>query len=121
MKTGTGNVATGRRISASFISVLAVILATAASAAAQTVAITGGKVYPVSGPLIENGTVLVRDGKIVAVGANVSVPNDATRIDATNSCAFRRSRRRSSKPPRENWPIALSTMFSRTESTAKMP
>ena len=50
---------------------------------AQTIAITGGKVYPVSGPAIENGTVLVRDGKIVAVGANVTVPNDATRIDAT--------------------------------------
>jgi len=50
---------------------------------AQTVAITGGKVYPVSGPPIENGTVLVRDGKIVAVGANVAVPNGATRIDAT--------------------------------------
>ena len=53
------------------------------AASAQTVAITGGKVYPVSGPAIENGTVLVRDGKIVAVGATVAVPNDATRIDAT--------------------------------------
>ena len=41
---------------------------------AQTIAITGGKVYPVSGPPIENGTVLIRDGKIVAVGANVAVP-----------------------------------------------
>jgi imidazolonepropionase-like amidohydrolase len=40
-------------------------------------------VYPVSGPAIENGTVLVRDGKIVAVGTNVTVPNDARRIDAT--------------------------------------
>ena len=50
---------------------------------AQTVAITGGKVYPVSGPAIDNGTVLIRDGKIVAVGTNVTVPNDATRIDAT--------------------------------------
>jgi imidazolonepropionase-like amidohydrolase len=50
---------------------------------AQTVAITGGTVHPVSGPRIENGTVLIRDGKIVAVGANVAIPADARRIDAT--------------------------------------
>ena len=63
--------------------VATVALIGASTLSAQTVAITGGKVYPVSGPPIENGTVLVRDGKIVAVGANVTVPNDATRIDAT--------------------------------------
>ncbi len=49
---------------------------------AQTIAVTGGTVYPVSGAPIQNGTVLVRDGKIVAVGANVAVPADAQRIDA---------------------------------------
>jgi len=59
------------------------LLVLASTAGAQTIAITGGKVYPVSGPAIENGTVVVRDGKIVAVGANVTVPNGATRIDAT--------------------------------------
>jgi imidazolonepropionase-like amidohydrolase len=50
---------------------------------AQTIAITGGTVYPVSGPRIEHATVLIRDGRIVAVGANVTVPADATKIDAT--------------------------------------
>lgn len=55
----------------------------AAGAEAQTIAIVGGTVYPVSGPKIEKGTVVIRDGKIVAVGANVAVPAGATRIDAT--------------------------------------
>jgi len=50
---------------------------------AQTIAITGGKVYPVSGPPIEGGTVLMRNGKIVAVGKDVAIPGDAERVDAT--------------------------------------
>ena len=50
---------------------------------AQTIAITGGTVYPVSGPKLENATVLIRDGRIAAVGTNVAVPQDATRIDAS--------------------------------------
>ena len=50
---------------------------------AQTIAITGGTVYPVSGPKIDNATVLIRDGRIAAVGANVAIPAGATRIDAT--------------------------------------
>jgi imidazolonepropionase-like amidohydrolase len=48
----------------------------------QTIAITGGTVYPVSGPKLENATVLIRDGRIAAVGTNVAVPAGATRIDA---------------------------------------
>lgn len=50
---------------------------------AQTIAITGGTVYPVSGPKIEHATVLIRDGKIAAVGASVTIPADAVKIDAT--------------------------------------
>ena len=50
---------------------------------AQTIAITGGTVYPVSGPKIENATVLIREGRITAVGANVAVPAGATRVDAS--------------------------------------
>src|SRR6266566_5156015 len=48
---------------------------------AQTIAITGGTVYPVSGPKLANASVLIRDGRIVAVGTNVPIPPDATRID----------------------------------------
>lgn len=55
----------------------------AASAPAQTVAIIGGTVYPVSGPPIARGTVLIRDGQIAAVGTDVAIPADAQRIDAT--------------------------------------
>ena len=55
----------------------------AASVRAQTVAIVGGKVYPVSGPPIENGTVVITNGKIAAVGTNVPVPAGAQRIDAS--------------------------------------
>ena len=53
--------------------------------AAQTVAITGGKLYPVSGAPIENGTVVIVNGKITAVGAAaaVTIPAGAQRIDAT--------------------------------------
>ncbi len=79
---------TSLRPRASTATSLAFLLAAAlspvpATSRAQTIAITGGKVYPVSGPAIENGTVLIRDGRIVAVGANVPVPADARRVDAT--------------------------------------
>src|SRR5256885_4807743 len=49
---------------------------------AQTIAITGGTVYPVSGPKIANPPVRIRDGKMAGVGISVAVPSDATRIDA---------------------------------------
>ena len=55
----------------------------AQAAAAQTIAITGGKVYTMTGPPIENGTVVITNGKIVSVGANVPIPSGAQRVDAT--------------------------------------
>ena len=68
---------------------VSVVLATAAllcsgagAVGAQTIAITGGTVYPVSGPKIENGTVILRDGKIVQVGAGLAAPAGAQVIDA---------------------------------------
>ncbi|HXL86336.1 MAG TPA: amidohydrolase family protein [Gemmatimonadaceae bacterium] len=62
---------------------VAVAIAMASPAGAQTIAITGGKVYAVSGPPIESGTVVIVNGKIAAVGSNVVIPAGAQRIDAT--------------------------------------
>ena len=59
------------------------IAAAAACALAQTIAITGGTVYPVSAAPISNATVIVRNGVIVAVGAGIPIPAEATKIDAT--------------------------------------
>lgn len=57
---------------------------TAVPAAAQTVAITGGRVVIGDGsPPIDGGTVVIRDGRVVAAGANVAVPANAERIDAS--------------------------------------
>lgn len=63
--------------------VVVALCAVASSLGAQTIAITGGKVYPVSGPPIEGGTVLIRNGKIAAVGKDIAIPSDAEKIDAT--------------------------------------
>ncbi|MEP7066176.1 MAG: amidohydrolase family protein [Gemmatimonadota bacterium] len=62
---------------------LAALCGVSGALGAQTVAITGGEVYPVSGPPIEGGTVLMRDGKIVAVGKDITIPSGAQRVDAT--------------------------------------
>jgi imidazolonepropionase-like amidohydrolase len=50
---------------------------------AQTIAVTGGTVYPVSGPKLSNATVLIRDGRVVAVGTNLTIPAGAVRVDAS--------------------------------------
>lgn len=68
------------RATSSLVAICAVLSAGVGNA--QTIAITGAKVYPVSRAPIENGTVLIRDGKIVAVGASVTIPSGARRIDA---------------------------------------
>jgi imidazolonepropionase-like amidohydrolase len=45
-------------------------------------AIEGAKIFTLAGAPIESGIIVIRDGKIAAVGANVNVPTDAKVIDA---------------------------------------
>lgn len=54
----------------------------ATGAGAQTVAIVGGDVYMADGTPIRGGTVVIQNGRISAVGANVAIPAGARRIDA---------------------------------------
>jgi imidazolonepropionase-like amidohydrolase len=45
------------------------------------IALINATIHPVSGPVIENGTLVFDKGKIVALGANVTVPTGAETID----------------------------------------
>ena len=71
--------------------IISLAVACAATLAASTggaqeapaIAIRGGTVLTMAGPAIQRGTVLIRGGKIAAVGANVSIPAGATIVDAT--------------------------------------
>ena len=46
------------------------------------IALRGARIVTVSGPVLEKGTVLLRNGLIEAVGENVSLPKDAWVVDA---------------------------------------
>jgi imidazolonepropionase-like amidohydrolase len=62
---------------------LIALMATAAPAAAQDVAIVNAKLVIGDGSApIEGGTVVVRGGKVVAAGAGVAVPAGVERVDA---------------------------------------
>jgi len=87
-----------RRLAAGAMIAVAVLPLAAATATAQPqptrpttpphFAITNARIVTVSGPTIEKGTVVVRDGIIRAVGANVQAPADAWVIDATGLTVY---------------------------------
>jgi imidazolonepropionase-like amidohydrolase len=55
--------------------------ASASAAPADSFMLSGGTVHTISGAVIENGSVLVRDGKIVGVGKNLPAPQGYKVID----------------------------------------
>lgn len=65
-----------------FATVAVLFLAAIPALAQNTIAITGGRVLTISHGVIDNGTVLVENGKITAVGRDVTVPRGAQLIDA---------------------------------------
>jgi hypothetical protein len=66
-----------------FVPALVLALAAAGPLSAQErLAVKGGRILPVAGPPIDGGVILIRGGKVEAVGKNLSIPSDAKVIDA---------------------------------------
>src|SRR5690606_888044 len=51
-------------------------------------ALTNARIVVSPGRVIENGTVVVRDGRITAVGAQVEIPAAAIRVDASGHTVY---------------------------------
>ena len=56
--------------------------------AIDTYAITNARIVTVSGPVIDRGTLVIRNGLIAAAGANVTAPPDARVIDGTGLTVY---------------------------------
>jgi imidazolonepropionase-like amidohydrolase len=67
---------------------LLISIGNAQRSAIDTYAITNARIVPVSGATIERGTVVIRNGLIAAVGANVTAPPDARIIDGTGLTVY---------------------------------
>jgi len=67
----------------SVLAVSLVIVAAGPLAAQERLAVKGGKILPASGPPIDGGVILIRGGKIEAVGKDLAIPSEAKVIDAT--------------------------------------
>src|SRR5881296_886831 len=51
-------------------------------------ALTGGRIVPVSGKPLDKGTIVIRNGVIEAVGANVQIPADARVLDCAGMTVY---------------------------------
>ena len=77
-----------RLIVAFLLLLLVVNSLNAQRSAIDTYAITNARIVTVSGPVIERGTVVIRNGLIAAAGANVSAPPDARVIDGAGLTVY---------------------------------
>ena len=70
------------------IGAMLVLAASLRPAAGETIALVGGTVHPVGSGDVANGTVVIRDGRIVAAGAGIAVPADAKRVDVSGKHVY---------------------------------
>ena len=59
-----------------------------AKSAGKTYAIRGVKINTLAGPAIDKGNIVIRDGRIVAVGADAAIPPDAEVLDGAGLEAY---------------------------------
>ncbi len=59
------------------------VLMLSISADAWILAIKGGKIFTMSGTIIENGNIVIENNKITSVGKDIAIPREAEIIDAT--------------------------------------
>ncbi|MGH9719793.1 MAG: amidohydrolase family protein [Bryobacteraceae bacterium] len=64
------------------------LLALASVAAAETVAIVNANIVPVASATIPRGSLLIQEGKITAVGARITVPRDARKIEGAGLSVY---------------------------------
>lgn len=57
-------------------------------AAPSTWALTNARIVPVSGPTIEQGSIVIRNGVIEAVGTSVRIPADARTLDLSGQTVY---------------------------------
>jgi imidazolonepropionase-like amidohydrolase len=62
---------------------VAALLVLPAVTLAETLALVGATVHPVSAAVIDDAVVLIEDGRIAAVGTDVAIPDGARRIELT--------------------------------------
>jgi imidazolonepropionase-like amidohydrolase len=55
---------------------------------AEVTAIVGARIVPVTGPVIESGSILIKNGRIADLGANISIPSGAKVIEARGLVAY---------------------------------
>jgi len=70
------------------LTLLLVLTAFFPVAADEVLAIKADRVDTVASGIIENGIIVVRNGRITAVGADVDIPDEAEIIDATDQTVF---------------------------------
>lgn len=79
----TGNTIRKATIMKTLTAFIAAASVFATGASAQTVAIMDGRVHTVSQGVIEEGDVIIRDGRVAQVGADLTAPAGASVIDAS--------------------------------------